>query len=40
MSPQTWRPADLFAKHAFFLNGLGWGVMPYHTVKHDIPNAG
>jgi len=36
MSPQTWRLADLFAKHAFLLNGLGWGSMPLHTVKQDI----
>jgi DNA-binding transcriptional LysR family regulator len=36
MSPQTWRLADLFAKHAFLLNGLGWGGMPYHTVKQDM----
>jgi DNA-binding transcriptional LysR family regulator len=36
MSPQTWRLADLFAKHAFLLNGLGWGSMPSHTVKQDI----
>ena len=25
--------ADLFAKHAFLLNGLGWGGMPRHTVE-------
>jgi len=25
MSPSTWRLADLFAKHAFLLHGLGWG---------------
>ncbi len=36
MSPQTWRLADLFAKHAFLLNGLGWGGMPLHTVERDI----
>jgi len=24
----TWRLADLFAKHHFLLNGLGWGGMP------------
>ena len=32
----TWRLADLFAKHAFLLNGLGWGGMPHHTVAADI----
>ncbi len=36
LSPQTWRLADLFAKHAFLLNGLGWGNMPLHAVKEDI----
>jgi DNA-binding transcriptional LysR family regulator len=36
MSPWTWRLADLFAKHAFLLNGLGWGGMPLHAVGKDI----
>src|SRR5258708_129455 len=36
MSPQTWRLADLFAKHAFLLNGLGWGGMPLHAVERDL----
>ena len=36
MSPQTWRLGDLFAKHAFLLNGLGWGGMPRHVVERDI----
>lgn len=36
MSPSTWRLADLFAKHAFLISGLGWGGMPLHTVAHDI----
>ncbi|MBM7049215.1 LysR family transcriptional regulator [Rhizobium lusitanum] len=36
MSPLTWRLADLFAKHAFLLNGLGWGGMPLHAVEKDI----
>jgi len=36
LSPSTWRLADLFAKHAFLLNGLGWGGMPMHAVKDDI----
>jgi DNA-binding transcriptional LysR family regulator len=35
-SPSTWRLADLFAKHAFLLNGLGWGGMPLHAVAADI----
>ncbi|MGR9552316.1 LysR family transcriptional regulator [Rhizobium leguminosarum] len=36
MSSQTWRLADLFAKHTFLINGLGWGGMPEHAVKTDI----
>jgi DNA-binding transcriptional LysR family regulator len=36
MSPTTWRPADLFAKHQFVLNGLGWGGMPLHAVRKDL----
>jgi DNA-binding transcriptional LysR family regulator len=39
MSPATWRLADLFAKHAFLLNGLGWGGMPMHTVAADIASG-
>jgi DNA-binding transcriptional LysR family regulator len=39
MSPSTWRLADLFAKHAFLLNGLGWGGMPLHTVRPDIASG-
>ena len=35
-SPLTWRLADLFAKHAFLLQGLGWGGMPAHAVKQDV----
>jgi DNA-binding transcriptional LysR family regulator len=36
MSPTTWRLADLFAKHHFLLNGLGWGGMPLHIVQKDL----
>ena len=36
MSPTTWRLADLFAKHHFLLNGLGWGGMPLHVVQRDL----
>src|SRR4051812_25934326 len=39
ISPSTWRLADLFAKHAFLLNGLGWGGMPAHAVRDDIANG-
>ncbi|ANK85477.1 MULTISPECIES: LysR family transcriptional regulator [unclassified Rhizobium] len=36
MSPHTWRLADLFAKHTFLINGLGWGGMPEHAVRAEI----
>lgn len=36
MSSSTWRLTDLFAKHHFLLNGLGWGGMPLHVVYDDI----
>lgn len=39
MSPSTWRLADLFAKHAFLINCLGWGGMPSHTVERDIASG-
>ncbi|EJL94349.1 transcriptional regulator [Herbaspirillum sp. CF444] len=39
MSPLTWRLGDLFAKHHFLLNGLGWGGMPLHIVRSDIENG-
>jgi len=39
VSPSTWRLSDLFAKHAFLLNGLGFGGMPLHTVKPDIDSG-
>lgn len=36
VSPNVWRLADLGAKHAFLLAGLGWGHMPLHMVQADI----
>jgi DNA-binding transcriptional LysR family regulator len=35
-SPRTWRLADLGAKHAFLLAGLGWGGMPSDRVEADL----
>jgi DNA-binding transcriptional LysR family regulator len=32
----TWRLADLGAKHALLLAGLGWGSMPRHMVETDL----
>jgi len=39
LSPTTWRFADLGAKHAFLLNGLGWGSMPLLAVQEDIASG-
>jgi len=36
ISQATWRLTDLFAKHAFLRNGLGWGGMPAHAVQRDL----
>lgn len=36
MSARTWRLADLGAKHALLLEGLGWGNMPRHAVAADL----
>jgi DNA-binding transcriptional LysR family regulator len=36
LSSQTWRLADLGAKHAMLRAGLGWGSMPSHLIADDI----
>jgi DNA-binding transcriptional LysR family regulator len=36
VSKNTWRLADLGAKHAFLRAGLGWGHMPLHQVAADL----
>ena len=36
LSPESWRLADLGAKHAMLKEGIGWGNMPRHTVAADI----
>ena len=33
---QTWRLADLGAKHALLLAGVGWGSMPETMVREDL----
>jgi DNA-binding transcriptional LysR family regulator len=38
-SPQTWRLADLGAKHAFLRAGFGWGHMPLHIVERDLADG-
>src|SRR5206468_12282156 len=37
-SANTWRLADLGAKHAFLRAGLGWGGMPVDATKRDLAN--
>ena len=36
LSSRTWRLADLGAKKAMLLAGLGWGSMPSHLVDEEI----
>jgi len=36
IATQTWRLADLGAKHALLLAGLGWGSMPSSMVREDL----
>lgn len=36
LSPRTWRLADLGAKHALLLEGIGWGNMPRQMVAQDL----
>lgn len=35
-SPQTWRLADLSAKHALLREGIGWGNMPLPMIDGDL----
>jgi DNA-binding transcriptional LysR family regulator len=35
-SPRSWRLADLGAKHALLVEGIGWGYMPGHMVAADL----
>jgi DNA-binding transcriptional LysR family regulator len=37
-SSNTWRLADLGAKHAFLRAGLGWGGMPVGVIETDLAN--
>jgi len=36
LAARTWRLADLGAKHALLLEGIGWGNMPLHAVAADL----
>ena len=39
LSPQTWRLADLGAKHELLRQGIGWGNMPQHMVRIDLASG-
>ena len=39
LSSRTWRLADLGAKKAMLLAGLGWGSMPAHLVADEIAQS-
>ncbi len=39
LSQRRWRLADLGAKHAFLLAGLGWGGMPLEMVQADLDSG-
>lgn len=39
MGSRTWRLADLGAKHALLLEGIGWGNMPREMVEADLANG-
>lgn len=39
LSPNTWRLADLGAKHKFLKAGLGYGAMPRDVVEEDLENG-
>jgi DNA-binding transcriptional LysR family regulator len=39
LGPQTWRLADLGAKHAFLKAGFGWGQMPVSIVEQDLADG-
>jgi DNA-binding transcriptional LysR family regulator len=38
-SANSWRLADLGAKHAFLRAGLGWGGMPVDAIEADLRNG-
>jgi DNA-binding transcriptional LysR family regulator len=39
LGAETWRLADLGAKHALLLAGSGWGLMPEPIVREDLAAA-
>ncbi len=39
LSPQSWRLADLGAKHSLLREGIGWGNMPRHLVRAELASG-
>ena len=39
LSAQSWRLADLGAKHSLLKEGIGWGNMPRHMVAGDLESG-
>lgn len=39
LSPQSWRLADLAAKHSLLKEAIGWGNMPRHMVTEDLASG-
>ena len=39
LSTETWRLADLGAKHELLRAGVGWGGMPEALIKDDLANG-
>ena len=39
LSPESWRLADLGAKHSLLKQGIGWGNMPRHMVADDLASG-
>lgn len=39
LSPQSWRLADLGAKHTLLKEGIGWGNMPRHMVADELASG-
>lgn len=39
LSPESWRLADLGAKHALLRQGIGWGNMPREVVRADLASG-
>ena len=39
LSSRTWRLADLGAKKAMLLAGLGWGTMPDHLIADELADG-